>query len=547
MLGRVALALLATGAALASCREGSVNDDSHPLPYTSGAGTGTGGPGGAGATTTSATNATSATGATASTGVTTGGSGGGMCGGDEPVIESMASVTKVLLKGTVLTPSGPIAGQVLISGNSIACVDVDCSAQASGATVVDTHGVISPGLINAHDHILYDIFNEDDWTPMQAYSNHNQWTNEARYGAMGDAKRYIDGESSALDYGCEMDKYSEMKELVSGTTSIQASPGGASKACYGSLARTLGISYNDLPDDRMQTAVAVPTVTTTADNVCTNETNGTTTAYVVHVAEGVDNTAHNEFTKLFTVTTVDGCLFNSHTTIIHGVALNDADFAQMGAAQMSLVWSPKSNVFLYGSNTDISKTANITLALAHGVNIAIAPDWSIGGSQNMLDEMRYANYVDDNHFGDVLTSEDIWKMATVNAARALGVTQYVGTLEVGKRADIAVFTGDTNAPFDAILAATPREVTMVFVDGRLLYGDSTVQDLSPANATCEALDVCCRSKVACIAETGGNPTDKLGQTFAEIQQTLSDQLTSYDAMNLTQWKFAPIAPLVKCN
>jgi imidazolonepropionase-like amidohydrolase len=449
------------------------------------------------------------------------------------------------MKGTVLAPSGPMQGEVLISGNSIACVAADCSAQASGATVIDTQGVISPGLISAHDHILYDIFDEDDWTPTKAYANHNQWTAEARYGAMGDAKRYLDGESSALDFGCEMDKYSEMKELVGGTTAIQASPGGASKACYGSLARTLGISYNDLPVDKMQTGVALPGSASAADAICANFADGDTTAYVVHVAEGIDTTSHNEFTKLFTVSTVDGCLYAPQTTIIHGVSLNDADFAQMGMHQMSLVWSPKSNVFLYGSNTDISKTADVALAQAHGVNIAIAPDWSIGGSQNMLDEMRYANYVDDNQFGNIFTPEDIWKMATVNAARALGVSTYIGTLEVGKRADIAVFVGDTAAPFDTVLAATPREVSMVFVDGRLLFGDASVQPLGPDNATCEALDVCCRSKVACIAENVA--TDKLDQTFAQITQILETEIASYDAMNLTQWKFAPIAPLVKCN
>ncbi len=49
-----------------------------------------------------------------------------------------------------------------------------------------------------------------------------------------------------------------------------------------------------------------------------------------------------------------------------------------------------------------------------------------------------------------------------------------------------------------------------------------------------------------VAEAGGTSTNKFGQTLAEIQTTLGDAITSYDALNLTQWKFAPITPLVRC-
>jgi cytosine/adenosine deaminase-related metal-dependent hydrolase len=305
-------------------------------------------------------------------------------------------------------------------------------------------------------------------------------------------------------------------------------------------------AQNGLPADSIQTATIFPS-TATADTVCANFTNGKTDAYVIHIAEGVDATAQAEFTKLFTITTTDGCLYNPKTAIVHGTALDTPDFAQMAANQMSLVWSPRSNVFLYGGGTDLTRTTDITKALAQGVNVAIAPDWSIGGSQNMLDEMRFADMVDNGRFGDILRPEDIWKMATINAARALGVSAYIGSIEVGKRADIAVFTGDTQKPFDAILAATPREVSMVFVDGRFLYGDATVQGVGADDAICEQLMICCRSKTACIAETGGTPADKTGQKITDIEQALDTAMTSYDALMMTQWTFAPTAPLVKCQ
>jgi 5-methylthioadenosine/S-adenosylhomocysteine deaminase len=51
----------------------------------------------------------------------------------------------------------------------------------------------------------------------------------------------------------------------------------------------------------------------------------------------------------------------------------------------------------------------------------------------------------------------------------------------------------------------------------------------------------------CVAEAGGTATNKLGQSYSDIVSTLSAALQSYDDLNLTQWDFAPIAPLVKCQ
>ncbi|MBL8744384.1 MAG: amidohydrolase family protein, partial [Myxococcales bacterium] len=351
-----------------------------------------------------------------------GGSGQGACDGGGPIIETAGVNTRFLLKGTLLLPAGPLEGELLIEGQEITCAAASCSGQpgASGATVIDTQGVIAPGLLDAHNHIIYDIFDEDDWAPTQTYTNHNQWPNDERYGAMGDAKRYLNGEDgSPVDLGCEMDKYSETKGLIAGTTSIQASPGGTSRACYQSVARTIDTTHNDLPDDLMQTSVGMPS-TSTADSVCTNFGDGDTNCFVVHIAEGVDQTAKNEFQQLFTAGTNDGCLYDPRTTIIHGVALDDTQIETMAAEGMKLVWSPQSNVFLYGANTDLTKTANIPKYIAEGITIAIAPDWSLGGSQNMLDEMRFGDHVDNEQWGDILAPADIVQMATINAAEALG-------------------------------------------------------------------------------------------------------------------------------
>lgn len=546
---------------LLACGSTATDDGSKPLPQPSGGGitvggnAGEGGDGGTGADGGvgggGGTGAVGGNGGTGGAGANGGmggdggmGGGQGACDSAGPVVESAGSPTKLLLRGTLLLPAGPLEGELFVDGNLIVCAAASCAAQANGATVIETNGVIAPGFLDAHNHILFDIFDEDDWSPTQTYMNHNQWPNDPRYGAMVDAKQWLEGQgASPVSLECELNKYGETKALIAGTTSVQASAG--TNSCYGSVSRTIDTSANDLGSDTMQTATIFPS-NSSADGVCANFADGDTTAYVIHVAEGVDQTSRNEFTTLNTITTVDGCLLDAKTTIIHGTALQQPQFATMGLEDMGLVWSPRSNVFLYGAGTDFSKTTDIPTALNEGIRVAIAPDWSIGGSQNMLDELRFADEVDNAEFGNILTPRELFEMGTIHAADVLGVDAQLGSLEVGKRADIAVYLPLAADPYDTILAATPREVTLVLVDGRVLYGDGDLDSLAPANSIAEPVDICCRSKFLALSESGGTPTNKLGQTFSEIKSVLDTEMTNYDAQDFSQWDFAPITPIVKC-
>ena len=517
-----------------------------------------GGTGGVGGTTGGTGGMTGGTGGmTGGTGGMTGGAGGSGgvvsdCVADSGPPELLVAGTpgKVLLKGCVVTPDVAFQGEVLIESDTITCVGPSCAASPGAATaqVVATHGVIAPGMIDAHNHILFDIFDEDDWVPSQTYSNHKQWTAEARYGAMVDAKQYMNGEGVPnIDpgFGCEMDKYGELKGLIAGTTSIVGAANPGDKTCYGSLARTIDQKPNDLAQDKMQVATLFPP--SSPDTICANFVSDKTDALVAHVGEGVDATALGEFDKLATATATVGCLYAPETTIVHGTAFGDAQFETMAMHQMSLVWSPKSNVFLYGGGTDFTKTANIPLARSKGINIALGPDWSIGGSQNMLDELRFANLVDDSVWGDQLTTKDLVTMATKNGAQAIGLSATLGTIEVGKKADLFVVGGDTTTPWDAIVLATPKDVRLVVVNGVPLYGDAAIGMLGPAAPGCEALDVCGAQKFVCVAEAGGNATNLFGETLSDITNVLSTALAEYDAMNLSAWDFSPITPLVKCQ
>lgn len=454
------------------------------------------------------------------------GPGPGIIPGDPDVL---------ILFGTVVTPDVVQEGAVVIDHGKITCVG-DCTAD--GATQIQTDGIIAPGLIDTHNHILFDIFDNDDWKPAQVYGDHDQWPDEPKYQAMLDTKQCLVNDSqgkpawcamtpygtSAGSLRCEVDKWGELKGVVAGETSIVGLPG-TSAACFGSLARSIDVAQSGLESDKIQTsALYPPSDPTTA---CANFASGKTDAYLIHAGEGIDAKAQGEFAKL------NACLLTHQVAITHGTAFTAAQFQQMADAQMKLIWSPQSNVSLYGA------TADIPSALATGLVIALAPDWSMGGSQNILDELRFAKQWDHDHWGDVLSSRLLVEMVTTHAASALALDGQIGTLAVGAIGDVSVFAGDRAHPYDAILAAHPSDVRLDIVGGQLLYGDALY------NSTCEQLDVCGKPKFLCAAQT--STANKFNQTKADIEAALTTALQMADTLTPDDgFNFAPLAPLVHC-
>ncbi|MBS2013021.1 MAG: amidohydrolase family protein [Deltaproteobacteria bacterium] len=463
----------------------------------------------------------------------------------------------VLLEGTILGETGPIEGQILtLPSGTIGCLapgkGCDEQATAAGAARVVTDGVIAPGLIDTHNHILFDIFDNSDWLPSKLYQNHDDWTlnsNEPRYTVMVDVKQCLEDASQgkptwcptkfdgAGNLKCEMEKWGELKALAAGTTAVVGLAGTASP-CFGSLARSIDTQYAGpgITEDKVQTAAIFPSKAT-ADGVCANYANGKTAAYLIHVGEGLDTNARDEWTDLGTLTTTPGCLYAPQTAITHGTAFTATEFAAMKAKNMKLTWSPASNMALYG------QTTNIPLALDNGLVISLAPDWSMGGSQNLLDELRFAKAHSDSKFGGRLTAKDLVEMATKNAAIILGMQDKIGTLKQGHLADLFVIKGDKAKPYDAVVSGAAKDVVLTMVGGKVLYGDASLRALGGG---CEDFDACGSPKFLCVPEPG-KTTDKLNQTYAQIRDALEGAMKDIDAVRpAIGGNFSPVAPVVGC-
>jgi cytosine/adenosine deaminase-related metal-dependent hydrolase len=87
---------------------------------------------------------------------------------------------------------------------------------------------------------------------------------------------------------------------------------------------------------------------------------------------------------------------------------------------------------------------------------------------NMWDEMRYARKI---HKKDGVTAEDIFKLATIGGAKALGLDKEIGTLEPGKKADLIAVPlpkKDTGDLYSDLLRET-KSCIMTMVNGKILY------------------------------------------------------------------------------
>jgi hypothetical protein len=143
------------------------------------------------------------------------------------------------LVGTVVAPGGILEnGTVLVSDGAIRAVGIDIALPA-GVPVIRTDGVIFAGLIDLHNHLVWNVLPR--WKPLGPVGNRYDWQ------AMDDYKKKLSGpEQKLIDRGagCDMERYAEVKALLGGATSLAGSfsPTDADptrNACDRGLARNL--------------------------------------------------------------------------------------------------------------------------------------------------------------------------------------------------------------------------------------------------------------------------------------------------------------------
>jgi 5-methylthioadenosine/S-adenosylhomocysteine deaminase len=166
-------------------------------------------------------------------------------------------------------------------------------------------------------------------------------------------------------------------------------------------------------------------------------------------------------------------LLGASTTFAHGVHLNAIEVQMLAENGCSIAHCPSSNLKL------ASGIAPIADYLKAGINVGLGTDGAASNNRlDILTEMRLAALLAKGLSGDAtaVSAHQALEMATINGARALGLDEKIGSIEVAKLADLtAVKLDDINMQpcFDVIshlvYVAEREQVSHVWVNGDLKY------------------------------------------------------------------------------
>ncbi len=333
------------------------------------------------------------------------------------------------------------------------------------ATRVNTGGLIYPGLIDLHNHMAYNCLSL--WRAPDhpgAWINRDQWPNDTDY------KPAISLPANAL---CHADsksvlKYVETKAAVGGVTAIQGSAK-LSHPFEGFMVRNVEVETfggkNKSVNQSVRAFESADQFTAAKKDLDEGH------AFLYHLAEGTDPKLIKDYQGLRD----HGCL-EARFIGIHSTALAAEQFTEWHATAHggAVVWSPFSNLWLYGHTTDVIAAAEA------GLIVCLGADWSPSGSKSVLGELKVADLHNRAEFGGEISDHDLCAMVTRNPAMALGWGDLLGRLAPQLHADFVVMADTGKDPYRTLIQSTEADVRLVAINGYPIYGTSDLMSAASA-------------------------------------------------------------------
>jgi 5-methylthioadenosine/S-adenosylhomocysteine deaminase len=392
-----------------------------------------------------------------------------------------------------------------------------------GVVPLETHGTIFPGLIELHNHIAYNAL--PLWQVPQQYSNRDTWANSAAYHRLVTAPMKTIGEATELLPA--LVRYVECKALVGGVTTTQ---GIALFSAPGVRRYYRGIVRNvEETSDKM-----FPEAGSRIADVDSLDAEGFLSALqhkrclLLHLSEGTDKAAHKHFEAL----RLDGNRWALAPSLagIHCVALGPDDFAVLASAGASMVWSPFSNLLLYGATADV-RGARGAPGDGRPLKIGLGSDWSPSGSKSLREELKVAS-VYSAHNGNIFSDGELTTLATSSGAEILGWEALLGSIEVGKRADLLVVAGqDDRDSHRPLFQGDERKVQLVAINGTPRYGTPAL--IVSDGPDRETFTVGGEQRVLYLKQDTEDP-DVAALRYAEARSKLADALQNIKEIRLEQ-------------
>ncbi len=177
-------------------------------------------------------------------------------------------------------------------------------------------------------------------------------------------------------------------------------------------------------------------------------------------------------------------LVNSSLLAVHAVHMNDDEIARMAAAGVSIAHCPKSNLKLASGIAPVARYREAGVCVGLGTDGAAS-----NNTLDMLSELQTAAQLAKVTSGNpaTLNANDALAMATIDSARSLGLGNEIGSIEIGKWADLCcvdLSRLNSQPVYDPVsqLAYTARadQVSDVWVAGRHLLDDGRLNHVNAA-------------------------------------------------------------------
>lgn len=359
--------------------------------------------------------------------------------------------TAFALGGAVITPDAAWdSGYVVINGDRIEEVQ---RTKPVGVRVFETDGVILPGLLDLHNHPDYNVFAA--WEPPQLFQNRCEWRDSPIY------EQLVSGPQSKLRQtvraGTQL-RYAEARSLVGGVTAFQ---GTSQDSKFSSEPLVRNVDQPIFGQHRARSMIDLKGDVPSAKvrGILDDIASGAVDTFYLHLCEGVrgDVKCAEEYQRFLRFNAATAA-----TVIIHGTALDADEIHEAADAGCKLVWSPQSNLRLYGDTTLIEAVESAKMPLALGA------DWLPTGSTSLLNEMKVARRELARRGLDA-SADRLVRMVTADAAAIAGLDHRLGSLLPKRPADLLVLERHHADPYESVALAEPSWVEMVLIGGDISY------------------------------------------------------------------------------
>ena len=329
-------------------------------------------------------------------------------------------------------PESTVGGDLRIRFDRIVNTKIGLSP-GPGERAVDCSGYCAfPGLINSHDHLECNLFPRLGQPP---YTNVHEWAQDIYAPKKSPVRDIL--RTSLTDRLL----FGGYKNLFSGVTTVihhdryYRNPFSVQFPVkvldsYG-WSHSIGFGKN-IPKDYAKS-------------------NGR--PFIIHAAEGTDSESRAELDTLG-----DLGVLGENTVLVHGIAISEKQALLLSERQVSLIWCPSSNNYLFG------RTAPVDV-LNGRIRLALGTDSTMSGTPFLLDELKIARSMNK------VPDPKLLKMVLHEAAELFKLADGRGTHFPGAPADLILLPDNGKSAPDLLIEARPQDLCLVLINGQPKLAD----------------------------------------------------------------------------